>query len=192
MSYRPICDFWWLARAKLLGGRKYYGAYLGGFPERARALLGCTAMQPVLHVCGGMARYYPYQNPGRGFGPYDKTLDMDPATQPDFLQDAREAWPHGPDPDGDLSWGGFLLDPPYSEADAVNYVPGAENYPKPNTLIKRAWEVMKPGQREGLIHYIVPQAPTGAIFVASVGIGCGFNNRVRVYTVFEKPLETSS
>ena len=40
MSYRPITDFWFLARAKLKGGKKYYGAYLGGFPERARVLLG--------------------------------------------------------------------------------------------------------------------------------------------------------
>ena len=40
MGYRPITDTWFLARAKLKGGVKYYGAYLGGFPERARALLG--------------------------------------------------------------------------------------------------------------------------------------------------------
>jgi len=29
MSYRPITDMWFLARAKLKDGRKYYGAYLG-------------------------------------------------------------------------------------------------------------------------------------------------------------------
>ena len=81
MSYRPLCDVWFLARAKLKGGQKYYGAYLGGFPERARALLGCRLDQPVLHICGGMARLYPYR---RGFGPVDKTLDLDPACKPDF------------------------------------------------------------------------------------------------------------
>lgn len=26
MSYRPICDMWFLARAKLKGGKRYYGA----------------------------------------------------------------------------------------------------------------------------------------------------------------------
>ena len=36
MSYRPITDFWFLARAKLKGGKKYYGAYLGGFNNRIR------------------------------------------------------------------------------------------------------------------------------------------------------------
>lgn len=71
MSYRPITDVWFLARAKLKGGKKYYGAYLGGFPERARALLGCRLNDPVLHVCGGCARDYPYR---RGFGPNDRTL----------------------------------------------------------------------------------------------------------------------
>ena len=55
---------WFLARAKLKGGEKYYGSYLGGFVERARALLGCKINEPVLHVCGGMAKLYPYK---RGF-----------------------------------------------------------------------------------------------------------------------------
>lgn len=36
MSYRPITDFWILARPKV----KYYGAYPSGFLERARALVG--------------------------------------------------------------------------------------------------------------------------------------------------------
>ena len=33
MSYRPITDVWLLARAKLTGGHKLYGAFLGGFGE---------------------------------------------------------------------------------------------------------------------------------------------------------------
>ena len=52
MSYRPITDTWFLARAKLQGGAKYYGAYLGGFPERARALLGAVGL-------GGREQEYP-------------------------------------------------------------------------------------------------------------------------------------
>ena len=54
MSYRPITDFWLLTRARLKGGEKYYGAYLGGFPDRARILIGASLHEPVLHVCGGM------------------------------------------------------------------------------------------------------------------------------------------
>ena len=45
MSYHPIHDLWFLTRAKLKGGRKYYGAYLGGFPERARVLIGCSTQR---------------------------------------------------------------------------------------------------------------------------------------------------
>lgn len=189
MSYRPITDIWFLARAKLKGGVKYYGAYLGGFPERARALLGCNINDPVLHVCGGMAKLYPYK---RAFGPCDRTLDLDPATDPDFLQDARERFPMCPavTPGGEdtfMHWNGVLIDPPYSEADAEHYVPGADKYPKPNQLIKNAFDVLPSGGRVGMIHYILPSPPKDAIFVAAVGIMCGFNNRIRVYSVFEKP-----
>ena len=196
MSYRPICDVWFLARAKYKGGVKRYGAYLGGFPERARALLGCKINEPVLHVCGGMAKLYPYK---RGFGPNDKTLDLDPSVQPDFLQDARETFPWcnvtyivnpldnptNPVIPVKRYWSGILIDPPYTEADAAHYVPGADKYPKPNQLIKNALEVLPVGGRVGLIHYILPN-PQGGIFVAAVGVLCGFNNRIRIYSVFEK------
>ena len=60
MTYRPITDTWILTRAKLKRGHTFYGAYPGGFPERARALLGVTINDPVLHVCGGKIKYYPY------------------------------------------------------------------------------------------------------------------------------------
>lgn len=194
MNYRPLTDVWFLARAKLKGGVKYYGAYLGGFPERARALLGCIIEHPVLHVCGGMARLYPYR---RGFGPNDKTLDLDPACEPDFLRDAREPFPlargyerdhfePGRLPENGM-WGGILIDPPYSEQDAAHYAPGADKFPKPNLLLRNSFEVLPPGGRVGMIHYILPSPPKDAIFVAAVAVLCGFNNRVRVYSVFEKP-----
>lgn len=176
-NYRPICDLWILARAKLKGGVKYYGAYLGGFPERARALLGVQLNDPVLHVCGGMAKHYPYK---RAFGPNDKTLDLDTTVEPDFLQDAREPFP------GEGTWRGVLIDPPYSEEDAKHYTVGAGVYPKPNQLVKNAFDVLPVGGRVGIIHYIVPSPPKNSVFVACVGIICGFNNRVRVFTVFEK------
>lgn len=175
MSYRPITDVWFLARAKLKDGTKYYGAYLGGFPERARALLGCRINDPVLHVCGGMAKRYPYK---RAFGPNDKTLDLCPSTDPDFLEDAREPFPG--------QWSGVLIDPPYSKKDAENYSPGASKYPNPNQLIKHGLNSVGVGGRVGLIHYILPSPPKDAFFVAAVGILCGYNNRIRVYSVFEK------
>ena len=199
MSYRPLTDVWFLTRAKLKGGVKFYGAYLGGFPERARALLGCKFEEPVLHVCGGMARQYPYR---RGFGPNDMTLDLDPACQPDILADAREPFPRAPlwgaykppfeSPFSDgnvplIPWAGILIDPPYSEQDAAHYAVGADVYPKPNLLIKNAFEVLPSGGRVGIIHYILPSPPKDAVFVAAVGVLCGYNNRIRIYSVFEKP-----
>lgn len=174
-SYRPITDVWWLARAKLNGGVKFYGAYLGGFPERARALLGVQLSDPVLHVCGGRARLYRYAG---GFGPNDKTLDLDPSVEPDYLQDAREPYPSG--------FRAIIADPPYSEADAANYAPGARAYPPPNLIVRLAFAALPVGGRVGILHYIVPQPPKPSRFVASIGIMCGFNNRIRVFSVFER------
>lgn len=175
MTYRPITDVWFLARAKLKGGQKYYGAYLGGFPERARALLGVTIADPVLHVCGGMARHYPY---ARGFGPNDKTLDLDPLVNPDFCQDARDPYPSG--------FRAILADPPYSPEDAAQYLPGAKGYPKPSQIVRLGLAAVPHGGRVGIIHYALPKPPPTAKFVAAVAIMCGFGNRVRVFSVFER------
>lgn len=191
---------WFLARAKLKGGKKFYGAYLGGFPERARALLGCNINDPVLHVCGGMSRDYLYK---RGFGPNDKTLDLDPACNPDFLQDARDPFPfqnitYSVDPLSSKDivnislhpikhcWSGILIDPPYTEEDAAHYVPGVEKYPPPAVLVRNSFEVLPIGGRCGIIHFFPPTPPKNGMFVACVGIISGFNNRIRVYSVYER------
>lgn len=175
MSYRPITDVWFLARAKLKNNKKYYGAYLGGFPERARALLGATINEPVLHVCGGMAKDYPYK---AGFGKNDKTLDLDPDTSPDFLQDARVSFPKG--------FKGILIDPPYTPEDADKYKPTSTVFPSPNLLVKNGIDSLGVGERVGIIHYILPSPPKNAKFIAACAILCGFNNRIRIYSVFEK------
>ena len=175
MSYRPITDMWFLTRSKLKGGEKYYGAYLGGFPERARALLGVTINDPVLHVCGGKAKLYTYAG---GFGPNDKTLDLDPSVNPDYISDAR--WPYP------TCFKAMLCDPPYSLADAAKYTVGASVYPSPNVILKNALDALEIGDRVGIIHYSLPQPGKRAKFVACVGVCCGFNNRIRVYSVFEK------
>lgn len=188
MSYRPITDVWFLARAKLKGGKKYYGAYLGGFPERARSLIGAAVDEPVLHVCGGMARDYPYRG---GFGLNDRTLDLDPLTSPDYLADAREPFPmrfrdETADKITSIPWAGILIDPPYSEADAERYAVGAKCYPSPSLLIKNAIDALPIGRKVGIIHYSLPRLPKQAKFVACVGVLCGFGNRIRCFSVFEK------
>lgn len=180
MSYRPITDFWFLARAKLKDGKKFYGSYLGGFPERARILIGCSIDNPVLHVCGGMAKYYPYKD---GFGFNDKTLDLDPITEPDFLQDARQTLPK--QSNGEL-WMGILIDPPYSIEDAQHYEVTKNAYPSPYLLVKNALEVLPIGGKCGIIHYILPKCPKNAKFIACAAIACGFNNRLRCFSVFQR------
>lgn len=175
MTYRPITDLWFLARCKYKDGAKRYGGYLGGFPERARALLGATINEPVLHVCGGLARLYPYAN---GFGPNDKTIDLDPNVKPDYCHDVRGYVPSG--------FKAMLADPPYTEGDARQYFPGEALYPNPHKLMRRMIETLEPGQRAGMIHYTVPRCPPGARFVACIGIVCGFGNRIRCFTVFER------
>lgn len=175
MTYRPLTDVWILARAKLKDGAKYYGAYPGGFPERARALLGATINEPVLHVCGGMARHYPY---AAGFGPNDKTLDMDPLCEPDFRQDARDPLP--------LGFKAMLADPPYSAEDATHYRVGSRAYPSPGAIVRNMLAALQPGQRCGILHYMPPRPPKGTRFVACIGVVVGFDNRMRAYSVFER------
>lgn len=176
MSYRPICDIWLLGRPKV----KYYGAYPNGFLERARALLGVTPFDGILHVCGGKARDYPAKP--RGFGPNDQTLDLDETLKPDFLQTATETLP-GP-PHG---WKALIADPPYTWVDAEKYAPGGKAFPSANLILKHMLAVVRVGGRVGMLHYILPQPPRdGVKFVACVGVIVGFNNRMRCYSVFER------
>lgn len=190
MSYRPITDVWILARCKYKSKTKRYGGYLGGFPERARSLLNCSINEPLLHVCGGLAKDYPYK---AGFGLKDMTMDLDLEVNPDILHDVKKPFPRFFLDGGSeqikvpyLVPKAYLCDPPYSEEDAKSYKTGAENYPSPNLILKNCFDVMEPGQRVGMIHYIVPKAPKNSKFIACIGIICGFNNRMRAYTVFEK------
>lgn len=176
-NYRPITDVWILARPKV----KYYGAYPNGFLERANVLLGVGQWDSVLHVCGGHAKAYPNK---ACMGPGFQTLDMDPDTQPDFRQDARDPLPWTP---ARGLWDGILCDPPYTDADAAKYVPGAAVLPTANELLRNALLKVKRGGRVGVLHYILPQPPReGVKFIACVGVICGYNNRMRVYSVFER------
>jgi hypothetical protein len=182
MSYRPITDLWLLARPKV----KYYGAYPNGFLERARPLLGVTIRDPLLHVCGGSAKLYP--NKRRGFGPFDRTVDADATLQPDWVLDVSQN--ELPTPHGSMWWPSALADPPYTEADALHYKANVEGstMPNANDLLRKMLRVTRPGGKVGMLHYILPQPPADAHFVAAVGVVVGFNNRIRIFSVFEKTL----
>lgn len=178
MSYRPITDTWILARSKV----KYYGAFPSGFLSRARALLGVGPYDAVLHVCGGKVRDYPF----KGLGRFDKTLDLDPECQPDFLQDASEPLPLLETPLGQSPWPAVLIDRPYTEEDADRYAPGREKLPSANLLVKNGIGGVEIGGRVGILDYVWPQPPKNAIEVAVITVVTGRNNRARLYTVFEK------
>lgn len=176
MTYRPITDVWILARPRLRGGAKLYGAYPGGYLERARALLGVSIADPVLHVCGGLVRLYAY--PKRAVGPNDKTLDLDPLMKPDFCQDARDAYPTG--------FAGILADPPYGPDEADRYMPGRRALPTANVIAKRAIEALGVGRRVGILCYQWAAPPANAVEIAVVTVLTGRNQRPRLLTVLER------
>lgn len=186
-GWHPIHDVWILARPKV----KYYGAFPNGFLERARILLGVGIEDSVLHVCGGRVRDYPGR---RGFGPNDCTLDLDPELAPDFLQDARDPFPHlkavglGPN----LTWRAVLIDRPYTPEDADQYAPGRSTLPQATSLVRNGLAVVQPGGRVGILDYIVPSPGSrdSAKLLAVVGVMAGYNNRMRAFTVFERPTPT--
>jgi hypothetical protein len=184
MSYRPITDVWILARPKV----KYYGAYPNGFLERARALLGVVPHDAVLHVCGGRAKDYPAKP--RGFGPNDRTLDLDRVLEPDYLQAATSPLPEcycGPKIKSKRLWPALIADPPYTPEDARNYAPGSHSFPAPNHVLRNMLDMVRPGGRVGMLHYILPQPPrAGVKFVACIAVIVGYNNRVRLFSVFER------
>jgi hypothetical protein len=193
VTYRPITDVWILARPKV----KYYGAYPSGFLERARALLGVTTDDAVLHVCSGKVRDYPF----RGLGPNDKTLDIDGSMNPDFVADCRKFLPHPNDSQlgtailrstkGPDEWPAILADPPYTEQDAAHYSAGPDWLPKPQDLLKLCLFYVRPGGRIGILHYQWPRPPEKIgrypiKCVALVAVIAGYANNIRAFSVFEK------
>jgi len=138
-------------------------------------------------------RHYKYSK--RAVGPNDKTLDLDPKLKPDFLQDAREPLPtkneyrkkyqRKPEFNFLEYWDGILIDPPYTKKDAEHYKPGPDKLPNARSLIENSLKVVKPFGRVGLLHYLSPSIKHAKL-VAMIGVTMGFNNRIRVFTVYEK------
>lgn len=193
MSYRPLTDVMILARSKV----KYYGAYPAGSLIRMRDLLGVGYYDPVLHVCSGRVQDYPY----RGFGPNDFTLDIDGDVEPDFMQDARDPFPEFIGSLGycivdrpnskaivDISgWPAILCDPPYTEEDADKYASGRKVLPSARRLLLNGLDAVRVGGKVGILHYVAPRMPKGsARFVGCFPVFVGFENRPRLYSVYER------
>jgi hypothetical protein len=58
--------------------------------------------------------------------------------------------------------------------------------PSPYVIVKNAINVLEPGRRVGIPHLFAPQAPKRSRFVACITIRTGFNNRARLFSVYEK------
>lgn len=196
-SFRPIMDSWILGRPKV----KYHGAYPAGFLERARWLLPVTPADSVLHVCGGKVREYSSPDRGvkagvalRGFYLLDKTVDLDVTLDPDFLVDvSQKNWPEQVAEQhfkatgaGWPQWRGILIDRPYTPEDADHYAPGADALPTPKVLLEGARALLADGGRVGMLDYIWPRPPEGLFPVAKIGVTCGYSNRERCFSVFER------
>jgi hypothetical protein len=177
VSYRPIADLWILARPKV----KYYGAYPAGFLQRARDLLGVTWDDPILHVCAGKIREYPY----KGVGKNDRTLDVRSDLKPDILGDVTKTPIERLSTIGQPGWfAAMLADPPYTDEDAARY--GAASRPLPGPLAAQMIDALEVGCRAGLLHYEWPSLPSNAREVAVVGVTTGRRQRMRQYTVLER------
>lgn len=189
MSFRPITDTWLLARPKV----PYYGAYPAGFLERARWMLPVLPTDPVLHVCAGRVRDYSSPDRGvkkgvplRGFYPSDITVDIDPLVSPDVVCDVSQpGWASNMYAFATL-FRGILIDRPYTEDDAKKYRMASKDLPTMKVLLTGANELLLDGGRVGVLDYVWPRPVPGLYPVAKIGVSCGFGNRDRCFSVFER------
>lgn len=189
---------------------RYHGAYPCGFLERARRLLPVLRTTPVLHACGGTAKLYrdPVGPAWDKLCPNDVTCDLveritlkdGTIVVPDLVWNVRTnglpdpmQFPQanvrdlmsGPRSQG-YGWHGILIDPPYTPQDADEYAGGRAELPDPKKLIVDAMDVLVPGGRVGILHYQWPRPPQHVRSIAYVDVVCGFGNKARAYSVFEK------
>jgi hypothetical protein len=145
----------------------YYGGYPHGYLKRIRALF--PEKKRALHVFSGRVDQSAW--PG-------DTVDLDPAAQPTYLDDAQE-----------LSgvplhiYDIVLADPPYSVEDAEHYQP---------TMVKRnkvMWALakgMKPGTHVAWLDQVLPMYRKDEWrLIGAIGMVKSTNHRFRVVTLFE-------
>ncbi len=87
-------------------------------------------------------------------------------------------------------WHAVLIDPPYTDADHAKYA-SRTAFPQANHLLRLGLDLVKPGGRVGVLHYVWPQPPKTARSIACIGVVCGFNNRMRCFSVFERIAEAA-
>jgi hypothetical protein len=89
--------------------------------------------------------------------------------------------------DGVTQWAAVLADPPYTESDADKYHPKAAMLPTGRRILQNGLDVIPIGGRVGILHYHAPRPPKDqAKFIALITVFVGFENRARVFSVFER------
>jgi hypothetical protein len=97
----------------------------------------------------------------------------------------------GRDFDPLMLWPAALIDRPYTLADAEHYMDGKGHEVFPENLgelLASVMSIVRPGGCIGVLDYLVPGPPKDAKFVSMTPVWCGFNNRIRAYSVFRSPL----
>jgi hypothetical protein len=144
-----------------------WGAFPKGFARVAVRALGVSPAE-VLHLCSGAL--------GREVG--GVRVDIRQDARPDVRADARDL------PFRDATFGGVLIDPPYS-VEYAHELYGTD-YPRPSHLLAEACRVVKANGRVGILHFLIPSSPPGLRILSVTGVqqGCGY--RIRAFTLMVK------
>lgn len=126
------------------------------------------------------------------------TVDVDPRHEPDAVADF--SGDETPEQMVGMSFDGVIVDPPHTQQDHDEYlVRGmpAVKLPNPNTLLRLALMHVEVGGRVGMLHYLWPRPPKRKLpgaaeatdtarSIALISVVCGFGNRLRGFSVYER------
>jgi hypothetical protein len=160
----------WEMGADYRVGSGYYGGYPAGYLKRVKALF--PEKQNVLHLFSGRVDTETF--PG-------KTVDINAATQPDFVDDAQTLH-RVPLEAFDL----VLADPPYSVEDAEHY---QTTMVKRNVVMRALGARLPVGAHVVWLDQVLPMYRKDQFGkVGSIGMVKSTNHRFRVVSIFERAL----
>ncbi|AXX17434.1 hypothetical protein [Leptospira borgpetersenii] len=184
--------------------------------ERIRPLLvGGDPEATILHIPGGQAAEYNGVKGGitlTGFGMNDLTVDLDSECNPDILCDVRKLCDRVVAKGDNIYFSPLIerflfdngdnrqatpltfprpkaaiIDRPYSESHAENYVPGKSFLPNLNKLIRDTFEIIVPWGLVGVLDYKWPSP--GKEQFKCIGLHpvlTGENNDIRLFSIWKR------